>query len=181
MIHPPSSNRIFVSNYSRMKITATLMVICLACVSAHGQRNVEVGLSTGITNYYGDLGNVDSPMQWSSTRPGMMITFRDFLNNPKRYVTRSLTAEARISWFRTGYDERSQIKGVDVGELRNYKRGLSFRNDLIGASGHLVLNAYREPYQPLFQQKFFMFFHLGVGVYYGKPKADLFRGDINIR
>lgn len=163
-----------------MKITATLMVICMACVSAQGQRHVEVGLSTGITNYYGDLGNVDSPMQWSSTRPGMMITFRDFLNNPKRYVTRSLTTEARISWFRTGYDERSQIKGMEVGELRNYKRGLSFRNDLIGASGHLVLNAYREPYQPLFQQKFFMFFHLGVGVYYGKPKADLFRGGVDI-
>ena len=57
---------------------------------------------------------------------------------------------------------------------------MSFRNDLFGVSGHLVLNAYREPYQPLFQQRFFMYFHVGLGIYYGKPKADLFRGDANI-
>lgn len=154
--------------------------MCAAFLSADAQRNLEVGFSSGITNYYGDLGNVDSPMQWNSTRPGMQITFRDFLNNPKRYVTRSLTAEARLSWFRTGYDETAMIKGMDVSDLRNYKRGLSFRNDLIGASGHLVLNAYREPYQPLFQQKFFMYFHVGLGVYYGRPKADLFNGDIDL-
>ncbi|MEO8588795.1 MAG: hypothetical protein ABI432_05450 [Flavobacteriales bacterium] len=134
-------------------------------------------MSTGVTHYYGDLGNIDGPMQWNSTRPGVSITFRDFLNNPKRYVTRSLTTEARLSWFRVGYDETAPINGVEYTELRNYRRGLSFRNDMFGVSGHLVLNAYREPYQPLFQQRFFMYFHIGLGVYYGKPKADLFRGD----
>ena len=81
-----------------------------------------------------------------------------------------------MSWFRTGYEERDPIKGVEYNELRNYKRGLGFRNDLFGMSGHLVLNAYREPYQPLFQQRFFMYFHIGLGVYYGRPKADLFNG-----
>ena len=114
----------------------------LLAFAGYSQRNVEVGISGGVTHYYGDLGNIDGPIQWNSARPGMTITFRDFLNNKKRYVTRSLTTEARLSWFRIGYNETSAISGVDVKDLKNYRRGLSFRNDLIGASGHLVLNAY---------------------------------------
>jgi hypothetical protein len=158
--------------------------LCLLFCGYHAlfaqQRNLEIGVMSGVTHYYGDLGNIHGPMQWNSTRPGMTITFRDFLNNPKRYVTRSLTTEARLSWFRIGYDERDMIKGVAVEDLKNYRRGLSFRNDLIGASGHLVLNAYREPFQPLYQQRFFMTFQIGFGVYHGRPKADLFNGDIDI-
>lgn len=163
-----------------MKRILLLAVACLAYGTLSAQRNLEVGLATGVTHYYGDLGNIDGPMQWNSTRPGVTLTFRDFLNNPKRYVTRSLTCEARLSWFRVGYDETAPIKGTEYTELRNYRRGLSFRNDMFGASGHLVLNAYREPYQPLFQQRFFMYFHIGLGVYYGKAKADLFNGDANL-
>lgn len=163
-----------------MQRTATLLTAIVLFLSAHAQRHLEIGVSGGVTHYYGDLGNIDGPVQWNSARPGMQITFRDFLNNKKRYVTRSLTTEARLSWFRIGYDETAPMKGVDVADLKNYKRGLSFRNDLLGASGHLVLNAYREPYTPLFQQRFFMFFHIGVGVYHGRPKADLFRGDVEL-
>ncbi|MBX2972155.1 MAG: hypothetical protein KF797_03545 [Flavobacteriales bacterium] len=154
------------------------IALALSC-SAFTQRNLEIGLSSGVTHYYGDLGNIDGPIQWNSARPGMQVTFRDFLNNKKRYITRSLTTEARVSWFRIGYDETAPMRNMPTTELKNYKRGLSFRNDLIGASGHLVLNAYREPYTPLFQQRFFMFFHIGLGVYHGRPKADLFRGDID--
>jgi hypothetical protein len=144
----------------------------------HGQRNLEIGLASGVTHYYGDLGNIDGPMQWNSTRPGFSLTVRDFLNNPRRYITRSLTTEARLSWFRIGYDERALIAGKDVTELKNYGRGLSFRTDLVGVSGHLVLNAYRQPFQPLFQQRFFMTFQIGLGLFHGRPKADLFNGDI---
>jgi hypothetical protein len=160
----------------------TVAIFVFACLltQAQAQRNLEVGVSSGVTHFYGDLGNLDTPVQWNSARPGLQITFRDFLNNPKRYVTRSLTTEMRLAWFRTGYDETAMIRGMSVKELRNYKRGLSFRNDLVGASAHIVLNAYRQPYQPLFQQRFFMYFHTGVGVYYGRPKADLFRGDIDL-
>lgn len=161
-------------------IRPTLFTVALALSSAaFTQRNLEIGLSSGVTHYYGDLGNIDGPVQWNSARPGMQVTFRDFLNNRKRYITRSLTTEARISWFRIGYDETAPMRNVPTTKLRNYKRGLSFRNDLIGASGHLVLNAYREPYTPLFQQRFFMFFHIGLGVYHGRPKADLFRGSVD--
>ncbi len=157
---------------------SAIFLAILGAIPLFAQRNLEVGVMTGVTHYYGDLGNINGPMQWNSARPGLTITFRDFLNNPKRYVTRSLTTEARLSWFRIGYDERDMIKGMDVTDLKNYKRGLSFRNDLIGASGHLVLNAYREPFQPLYQQRFFMTFHIGVGIYHGRPMADLFLGDM---
>ena len=159
-----------------MMRSLTLLSFLVLALIARSQRNLEIGVQTGMVDYYGDLGNYDGAMQWNSTRPGLSITFRDFLNNKKRYITRSLTTEARISWFRVGYDERAPIKGMEFGELRNYRRGLGFRNDLIGMSGHLVLNAYKEPYQPLFEQRFFMFFNIGLGVYYGRPKADLFNG-----
>ena len=160
--------------------TILSLTAALVALPSLAQRNLEIGVVANVNHYHGDLGNYDAAMQWNGLRPGMQITFRDFLNNPKRYVTRSLTAEARLSWFRVGYDERAMISGKDVSELKNYGRGLSFRNDLIGASGHLVLNAYREPYQPLFQQRFFMTFQIGLGVYHGRPKADLFRGDVAI-
>lgn len=162
-----------------MKRIPTLLLSFLLLLAAHGQRNLEIGMATGVVHYYGDLGNYDGNVQWNSARPGVTLTFRDFLNNKKRYITRALTTEARLSWFRVGYDERAPIKGMEYSELRNFKRGLNFRNDLIGASGHIVLNAYREPYQPLFQQRFFMYFHVGVGVYYGRPKADLFNGSLD--
>lgn len=159
--------------------TAVFLGALVIGAALHAQRHLEIGVGGGITHYYGDLGNIDGPVQWNSARPGMQITFRDFLNNKKRYITRSLTTEARISWFRIGYDETAPMRGVDVTELKNYRRGLSFRNDLLGVSTHLVLNAYREPYTPLFQQRFFMYFHVGVGIYHGRPKADLFRGDVD--
>lgn len=155
----------------------TMVVAFLVIGTLSAQRNIEIGVAQGVTGYYGDLGNIDGNMQWNSIRPGMSITIRDFLNNKKRYITRSLTTEARISWFRTGYEERDPIAGMEYSELRNYKRGLGFRNDLVGASGHLVLNAYKEPYQALFTQRLFMYFQIGLGVYYGRPKADLFRGE----
>jgi hypothetical protein len=144
------------------------------------QRNLEIGLSTGVTQYYGDLGNWKSQVQWNSTRPALNITFRDFFNNPKRYVTRSLTMEARMSWFRIGYNEASPTNGLSGNALPNFRRGLNFRTDLVGMSAHVVLNAYREPFTPLFKQRFFMFFHTGLGIFHGRPKADLFRGDIDL-
>jgi len=155
----------------------TLLGLLLAVsVPISAQRNVEVGVSQGITNYYGDLGNEEGAVQWGSTRPGMAITVRDFLNNKKRYVTRAITTEARFSWNRVGYNEADPVGGMSGIDLRNYRRGLNFRTDLYGLSTHLVLNAYREPYKPLFKQRFFAFFYIGVGVYYGRPKADLFNG-----
>ena len=156
-----------------------LALVLLFFLPASKSQHVEIGLSSGMTHFSGDLGNFDGAVQWNGFRPGTAITVRNFLNNPKRYVTRSIDLEGRLAWYRVGYDETAAIGDRAGNELRNYGRGLSFRNDLFGISGHVVLNAYREPYTPLFQQRFFLFFYTGVGLYYGRPKADLFRGEID--
>lgn len=155
---------------------ALLSFVLLTTAKVAAQRNLEVGFSGGVTQYYGDLGNWKGQVQWNSTRPALNITFRDFFNNPKRYVTRSLTMECRLSWFRIGYNETQPTGGLSGIELRNWRRGLNFRNDLFGVSTHVVLNAYREPFKPLFQQRFFMYFHTGIGIFYGRPRGDLFNG-----
>ncbi len=157
------------------RVLSILMVAFV--LPLHAQRNIEVGLAMGATQYYGDLGNLDSPIQWNSTRPGMCLTVRDFLNNPRGYVTRSLTMEGRFSWHRLGYNEAEPVAGMSGNELKNFKRGLNFRTDLYGISAHIVLNAYREPFKPLFQQRFFLYFYTGLGVFYGRPKGDLFNGE----
>ena len=151
-------------------------VLCAVLLPATAQKNVEIGVSTGMVHYYGDLGNWDGPMQWNSARPGMAISARNFFGNPKRYVTRALDMETRFTWHRIGYDETEATGGTEGLELPNFRRGLNFRTDLFGLSTHLVLNAYREPYQPLFKQRFFAYFFVGMGIFYGRPKGDLFRG-----
>ena len=144
------------------------------------QRNLEIGLATGVDHFSGDLGNWTGAVQWNGIRPAMSITFRDYLNNPKRYITRALTTETRLSWHRLGYNEATPTGGLSGLELRNYRRGLNFRNDLFGISQHLVLNMYREPFQSLYQQKFFAYSFIGVGLFYGRPMADLFHGEANM-
>ena len=144
------------------------------------QRNLDIGLQLGVDHFSGDLGNWDGPVQWNGIRPAMSITFRDYLNNPKRYITRALTTETRLSWHRLGYNETDPTGGNAGIDLRNYRRGLNFRNDLFGISQHIVLNMYREPFQPLYQQRFFAFSFVGIGLFYGRPKADLFNGPANL-
>lgn len=134
----------------------------------------------GADHFSGDLGNWDGPVQWNGIRPGMTITFRDYLNNPKRYITRALTTETTFSWHRLGYNEASPTGGLSGTGLRNYKRGLNFRNDLFGISQHLVLNMYRQPFQPLYKQRFFAYSYIGLGLFHGRPKADLFNGSADL-
>ena len=77
---------------------------------------MEVGVSSGVTHYYGDLGNWDGPVQWNSVRPGMAVTFRNFLNNPKRYVTRALdfeTSSAGIASAMTRPNRPAASRGTE--------------------------------------------------------------------
>lgn len=166
-------------------MTARYLLSCsTACIlfttSVQAQRNLEIGLQVGADHFSGDLGNWHGSVQWNGIRPAMSITFRDYLNNPKRYITRALTTETRLGWYRLGYNELAPTGGKQGVELRNYRRGLNFRNDLFGISQHLVLNMYREPFQPLYQQRFFAYSYVGVGLFYGRPKADLFNGPANM-
>ncbi|MBP8823561.1 MAG: hypothetical protein KBH07_07960 [Flavobacteriales bacterium] len=110
----------------------------------------------------------------------MSITIRDYLNNPRRYISRSLTTESRLSWHRLGYNELASTGGKQGMELPNYRRGLNFRNDLLGISQHLVFNLYKDPGKPLFQQRIHAFVFVGVGLFHGRPKADLFQGTADL-
>ena len=114
--------------------------------------------------------------------PGIAITVRNFIS--PREITGMKYApfniEARVSWHRIQYDETSPVDGKSGGELRNYGRGLNFRNDLLGLSTHFSYTYYPNRRLPLHKQSLAMFMYTGIGVYYGRPKADLFKGDIDI-
>jgi hypothetical protein len=72
------------------------------------------------------------------------------------------------------------LNGKSGTELRNYLRGLSFRNDLFGTMVNFTYTHYTNRFLPLSKQKFCYFLLAGVGVFYGQPKADLFHGDVNL-
>jgi hypothetical protein len=153
----------------------------LAYSKGYSQRSLEIGVSGGITNYYGDLGH-DDWFQVNSTQPGFAITFRNFLK-PGAYsgnFYRPVSAEFRISWNRLQLDEVMPYGGREGFEMRNYGRGIGFRNDLFGASGHIIYTHYSNPRVPLYLQPPAFFVFTGLGVFYGTPKADLFRGDISM-
>ena len=162
------------------KIYLFLASICWFA-QANAQRTVDIGVSLGASNYFGDLGN-NELFQATSTRPGGAITFRNFLNNPMRTGNQyqPLSIESRFSWHRIGYDETKPIGGRSGYDLRNYGRGLSFRTDVYGFSTHLSYTWYPNKRKPLHSQGPAMFFYAGVGIYYAQPKADLFKGDIDI-
>ena len=164
-----------------MRKILPLCFLVFAFKTGIAQKSFEIGVSTGITNYYGDLGNQEF-YQAGSTRPGLGITVRNFIK-PKAVSGqqyRALNYEAKVAWYRLGYDETKPIGNAEGFELRNYGRGLSFRTDLFSVEGHITYTLYPNIRQPLHVQKTAMYFYTGLGVYYGKPKADLFRGSIDI-
>lgn len=144
-------------------------------------QQLNLGISSGITNYFGDLGN-DEFFQGSSTSPGAAITVRNLIQ-PRQVSGMAysrINLEARLSWHRIGYDETAPIgerKGLD---LRNYRRGLSFRSDVVGFSSHVTYTFYPNRRLPLHRQHAAMYVFAGLGVYHSRPKADLFQGEINM-
>lgn len=156
-------------------------VLLISVNKNYAQRAITVGVATGFTNYFGDLGN-DEFYQASSTRPGAAITMRNFLNNPNKtgLQYQSFDVETRLSWQRIGYDETKSIGSRTGYELRNYGRGLSFKTDVIGLSSHLSYTWYPNKRKPLDKQGAVMFGYIGLGIFYANPKADLFRGSIDI-
>jgi len=148
------------------------------CDCSFAQRTADIGFSTGITEYFGDLGNDRGNIPWSSTNPGLAVTMRNFLNNPMKsgMMYTPFSMEARLSWHRIGYDETASIGEMKGHELRNYFRGINFSNDIFGAAVHVTYTYYPNKFRSLYKQKFCVFGFAGVGAYYGRPKADLFKG-----
>lgn len=162
-------------------ITTSLLSIFFSSL-LFAQRTAELSIGGGVVNYVGDLGN-EKQFPVSSAQPGFQMTLRNFLNNPEksRVLNKPLTMEMRISYQRLQYDETAAIGNTKGNELRNYLRGIGFRNDLFGFSTHATYTFYKNKNRPLYKQKFAYFLFAGVGVYYGKPTADLFNGDIDIK
>jgi hypothetical protein len=154
-----------------------LLILLLASLTISAQRTANIGLSGGVTNYVGDLGN-EKLFPYSSASSGTSITIRDFLNDPKKSGTKfsMLDMQIRFSWHRLQYDETAPIGDKKGNDLRNYKRGLGFRNDLFGTEVDFTYNIFPNLFTPLHKQKYSFFFQAGIGVFYGKPKADLFYG-----
>ena len=161
-------------------ISAVIAMVAFT-ISTSAQSNIEIGISGGATKYFGDLGN-NEVLQSTSTRPGGAITIRNFLNSPAKtgYQYQPLSVEARFSWHRIGYDETKSIGDKKGYQLRNYGRGLSFRTDVYGVSTHVSYTLYANKRKPLYAQGAAMYFYAGVGIYYARPKADLFNGSIDI-
>ena len=168
-LHPVSPLRVIMKN----KFSLFLLIICSFSLSA--QRTAHIALSGGVVNYIGDLGN-EKYIPYSSANTGSAITISDFINDPKKSGTRFsiFDMQLRFSWHRLQYDETKQIgdeKGIN---LRNYNRGISFRNDLFGSELDFTYNIYPNHNAPLNKQRYSFFLLAGVGVFYGQPKADLF-------
>jgi hypothetical protein len=163
------------------RLLLSISLLSLTISPTFSQRSFEVGVAAGITNYFGDLGN-ESVFQTTSTQPGVAVTFRNFLGSSaySGNLYRPLSAEVRLSWNRLQYDETKPIGNQEGWELRNYGRGIGFRNDLFGLAAHVTYTLYNNPRLPLYKQHAAFFVFTGVGAYYGQPKADLFRGEISL-
>ena len=163
------------------RIPSLLAFLCIASL-AFSQRTANISYGAGVVNYIGDLGN-EKNFPLSSANLGMEVTVRDFLNNPEKshVLNRPFGVEARFSWHRLQYDETTPLGGKEGIQLRNYHRGLNFRNDLFGFSANATYTYYANRYRPLYKQKFAFFLLAGVGVFYGTPKADLFKGSVDLK
>ena len=161
-----------------MKRNFLLFLFCFSTSVNYAQRTANIAYSTGVVNYIGDLGN-EKQFPLSSANLGSAVTIRDFLNNPKRSGTRYSTfdMQLRFTWHRLQYDETSSIRGNEGVDLRNYRRGIGFRNDLFGSEVDFTYNVFPNRFSPLNKTKYSFFFLAGIGVFYGQPKADLFRGN----
>ncbi|MCZ2278418.1 MAG: hypothetical protein LC117_10870 [Bacteroidia bacterium] len=163
------------------RIALFLSLYFVIITSSFSQTTFEIDVAAGVTNYFGDLGN-ERVLQTTSTNPGVAITFRNLMTRGELtgYQYNPLSYEVRLSWHRLGYDETKAIGGMDGFELRNYGRGLNFRNDVFGASAHITYTFYHNRRLPLYNQPAVMYLFAGAGAFFGKPKADLFRGDIHL-
>ncbi|MCH8904782.1 MAG: hypothetical protein IIA45_12820 [Bacteroidetes bacterium] len=149
------------------------LLLLFATTLIHGQGKWTIGTSTGVTHYYGDVGH-QKVFPNTSANTGTSVILRHHLNNPGS-THPPYFWEARFSLFRLAYDEVQPI-GSDAGfQLRNYGRGINFRNDLLTASVHWGYSFYASNNPHIVP-----FATVGTGIFHMQPKADLFMGSINI-
>ena len=156
------------------KALLLLLLVPLSLTEVAAQKAAVVAVSTGVTNYMGDLGN-EKYFPFSSLSNGANVTLRNFLGGGNS-VNSTFDLQVRLSWHRLQYDETKPLNGKQGMDLRNYLRGLSFRNDLFGTEVGVTYNIYPNKATPLWKPRWSFFVMAGIGAYYGTPRADLFNG-----
>ncbi|MCS6991135.1 MAG: hypothetical protein NZL95_04665 [Chitinophagales bacterium] len=136
-------------------------------------------IAAGNTMYFGDLGN-ERHFPFSEIHHGFLggLSYAFPARNGRASM---FTAEGNLTYLRIGYDETkpllfSRVSGTD---LRNFRRGLNFRNDLIGFDGRMVFTLPPFRNRPDYKQRLALYFFAGAGMFRSNPKADLFRGPIH--
>src|SRR6185295_19704105 len=113
----------------------TTAFLFLLCLKSFSQTGWQWGFGSGSTVYFGDLGN-EKYIPLSGTHYGCSFSLRHDLKSGLNHVSRNapFAIVVRADWLRIGYDEtRPLIFNTQSGtNLRNFRRGLNFRNDLLG-------------------------------------------------
>src|SRR5437016_7243896 len=133
-----------------MKKILLQLILLLFAYSCVAQKTREVAFGSGIVNYVGDLAN-EKYFPYSAANAGMQLTLRNILNNSANTpaANKPLSLDLRLGWYRLQYDETQPLGGKSGAELRNYLRGLSFRNDLFGTMVDFTYTFYTDRYRPL--------------------------------
>jgi len=131
--------------------TLALLFCFLDC-----QSQTSFGFGYGRTMYFGDLGN-EKYAPLSEVHHGMSISLKQELNLNRNIISHDapFAIQAQAEWLRIGYDETQPINFGKVSgtDLRNYRRGLNFRNDLIGFNLQFIYTIYFWRIQPLSQHR----------------------------
>lgn len=150
-------------------------------LSGYCQNRWQWGFGTGTVVYFGDLGN-EKYVPLSGTHQGANIFLRRQLYNTRnRYLPATpFSMEAHATWLPIGYDETRPLWFSDAGgmKLRNFRRGLNFRNDLFGVNVRFVYSFYPWLHS-VKHSRFAIYLFAGPGIFYSNPKGDLFLGAIS--
>ncbi len=143
----------------------------------------QVGFGYGTTVYFGDLGN-EKYVPLSEINQGISLTLRKQAGSYDDHFSGNypFSFQLQATWHRIGYDEtRPLIFGTKSGtDLRNFRRGLNFKNDLIGLNFQFSYTLYPMKNFALGDHHFGLYLFIGPGIFYSDPRADLFRGDISL-
>ena len=162
----------------------SLTAVFLLCMwqKPYSQTAWQWGFGAGSTVYFGDLGN-EQYVPISGTHYGCSFSLRHDLKTRVHHVSGNepFAFVVRGDWLRIGYDETHPLLFNTKGgaELRNYRRGLNFRNDRLGINAQITWTIYARKIFPLWQHRWALYFFIGPGIYYSDPRADLFRGNID--
>ncbi len=162
-----------------MKRSIYFLAFLFSCFQTKSQTQ-SVGFGTGATLYFGDLGN-EKYVPLSEINHGFSLSLKQDLNHRGSTGKFPFAIEAQAEWLRIGYDETRALlfNGTSGTDLRNFRRGLNFKNDLIGVNAEFVWTISPWSNRPISDYGLAMYFFVGTGLYYSDPRADLFRGSID--